>query len=670
MSKRLPYIGGLDGLRALAVIAVLLFHAELYWSPVRFSGGFLGVDVFFVLSGYLITSLLFSERVRGGGIDFRAFWLRRARRLLPAVVALIVGVLLYAVIFLPEEVASLRVDVLAALAYVTNWYLIFDQQSYFESWGRPSLLQHLWSLAIEEQFYLLWPLLFAGGMRLLRRRGLLVALLVGAAASATLMAVLYQNGADQSRIYYGSDTRAMALLLGSGLALVWRPAQAQAAAWHRRALALDVAGFASLAMLVYFTVWLSDSSAFLYQGGFVAIAIATALVIAAVVQSGSRLGEGLGVPPLRWIGQRSYSIYLWHWPVYMVTRPGLDVSIDGWQLLAVRLSIVLILAEISYRFVETPIRRGALNRAWETLQARARVQPYSWAAAYTSVLGCLAIGIVLLGLAVGSAPAAEEPPFIAVREQPIDSPARLVVSASDIELRPSRLVVAAAQIETPTPRLVLRATATPPGPTGTPLPDRDNCDQMRGTGYRSENERQWFLRKCITPTPIPIVYVASAAAASVPVSGVAVTTIGDSVMLGAAAHLYANIASVDVHAAVSFQASAGVGLIGQLASSGQLGDIVVIHLGNNGTFSAGELDQMMTSLAAVERVILLTVKVPRSWEGSVNTMLSTNVGRYPNAVVADWRGASAAHPEYFWTDSIHLRPEGALAYTSLILAWL
>ncbi len=668
MSGRLPYIGGLDGLRALAVIAVLLFHAELYWSPVRFSGGFLGVDVFFVLSGYLITSLLLSERVRGGGIDVRGFWLRRARRLLPAVAALIIGVLVYAVLFLPEEVVSLRVDVLAALTYVTNWYLIVDGQSYFESWGRPSLLQHLWSLAIEEQFYLLWPLLFAGGVRLLRPQGLLVALLAGAAASAALMAFLYQSGADQSRIYYGTDTRAMGLLLGSALALVWTPAQAQASASTGRAWALDVAGLASLAMLVYFTVWLSDSSAFLYQGGFAAIAAGSVLVIAAVVQSGSRLGAVLGTQPLRWIGQRSYSIYLWHWPIYMVTRPGLDVSIDGWQLLAVRLGIVLALAEISYRLVETPIRRGALNRAWDALRARARVQPYSWAAAYTSVLGILAIGIVLLGVTVGSAPAAEEPPFIAALEQPFEPPAQFRV-ADGGALAPPRLVVAVGKIETPTPRPVVAITATPANLRATPLPDRDDCNQMRGTGYRSQSERQWFLSNCITPTPKPIVPVAVASLAGAPVSGVAVTAIGDSVMLGAAPQLYANIGGLDLYAAVSFQASAGVGLIGQLAASGALSDVVVVHLGNNGPFSASELDEMMASLAGVSRVIFLTVKVPRSWEGSVNAMLSANVGRYPNAVLADWRGASAGHPEYFWTDGLHLRPEGALAYASFILAW-
>ncbi|MCH8850819.1 MAG: acyltransferase, partial [Chloroflexi bacterium] len=473
MSSRIPYIGGLDGLRALAVIAVLLFHAELFWSPVRFAGGFLGVDVFFVLSGYLITSLLLAERGRGGAIDVRAFWLRRARRLLPAVVLLIVGLLVYAAIFLPDDVAALRVDVLAAFAYVTNWYLIFDHQSYFESWGRPSLLQHLWSLAIEEQFYLLWPLLFAGGIRVLRPTGLLIALLAGAAASAVLMTVLYQNGADTSRIYYGTDTRAMALLLGSALAFVWTPERAQAAAGRARVLALDIAGFASLGVLVYFFIWLSADNPFLYQGGFAMTAVASVVVIAALVQSGSRLGFALGLQPLRWVGQRSYSIYLWHWPVYMVTRPGLDVSFDGWQLLAFRLAIVVVLAELSYRIVEMPIRRGALSRAWNALRAGTRRQRFRWGAAYTTALGSLATGIVLflavvLGVAVGSFASPETPAFIAALEQPFEPPAQLAVGDSDGALASAGLLFGA--VETPTPTAT--TTPTPAKLGATPLPDR------------------------------------------------------------------------------------------------------------------------------------------------------------------------------------------------------
>src|SRR5215211_896558 len=385
---RLPYRPGLDGLRALAVIAVLLYHADLTWIP----GGFLGVEVFFVISGYLITALLLAEWRQRGRIDLKTFWLRRARRLLPALYVLLVVSLAFAVVFLPGEVAGLRGDVIAAFGYVTNWYLIFGQESYFEAVGRPSLLQHLWSLAVEEQFYLIWPPILALGLCIgatrLRRRRMLGVAIFGAVASAMAMALLYTPGADPSRIYYGTDTRATGLLCGAALAFLWspgdkyRPSEARhyrlelggRGRFRRRwgwtaPLLLDIVGFAALGALVWFFIHLGEFTPILYEGGFALVALATVATIMAVVHPYSLIGARvLGSAPLRWIGVRSYGIYLWHWPVFMVTRPDLDVPFDGLPLLALRLSVTVVLADLSYRFVETPIRRGALGRAWKTLR--------------------------------------------------------------------------------------------------------------------------------------------------------------------------------------------------------------------------------------------------------------------------------------------------------------
>src|SRR5215203_2186902 len=289
---RLPYSPGLDGLRALAVIAVLLYHADLSWIP----GGFLGVEVFFVISGYLITALLLAEWHQKGTINLKDFWMRRARRLLPALYVLLVVSLAFAVVFLPGEVARLRDDVLAAFGYVTNWYLIFGHVSYFEAVGRPSLLQHLWSLAVEEQFYLLWPPVLAlalavGASRLRRRRALTVAL-AGAVASAVAMALLYAPGVDPSRIYYGTDTRSTGLLCGAAVAFLWlpddkyRPSEtrhyrlelATRGRFRRRwgwtaPLLLDVVGFAALGALVWFCLNLGEFQPFLYSGGFALVGI-------------------------------------------------------------------------------------------------------------------------------------------------------------------------------------------------------------------------------------------------------------------------------------------------------------------------------------------------------------------------------------------------------------
>jgi peptidoglycan/LPS O-acetylase OafA/YrhL len=316
-------------------------------------------------------------------------------------------------VFLPEEVARLRGDAIAAFGYVTNWYLVLGQESYFETVGRPSLLQHLWSLAIEEQFYVLWPLLFAAGIsfgiKRWRRRRLLLAALVGAASSVLLMALLYRPDLDPSRLYYGTDTRAAGLLIGAALAFVRAPGRVPdsdrmdrlAAArhswprnnrwlgWLRRRwrwtapLLLDVVGLVALGGLVWFCLRLDESQSFLYLGGFALVALTTAVLIMVVVHPRARLGAGLlGRWPLRWIGLRSYGIYLWHWPVFMVTRPELDVPIDGLPLLALRLVATVVLAALSYRYVETPIRHGALGRAWKTLRGTreaSRWQRAGWA---------------------------------------------------------------------------------------------------------------------------------------------------------------------------------------------------------------------------------------------------------------------------------------------------
>ncbi|HEU4325217.1 MAG TPA: serine hydrolase [Roseiflexaceae bacterium] len=363
---RLPYLPGLDGLRALAVIGVVLYHAE-----VGLPGGFLGVEAFFALSGYLITALLLAEWRSSGQIDLAAFWKRRALRLLPALLLTLVGALICGALLLPDETESLPGDVLAALAYVMNWRLVGGEQSYFDPMLRPSLLQHLWSLAVEEQFYLIWPVLFLAGMRYLRARGLLAATLVAAVGSMVLMALLYQPDADPSRIYYGTDTRASGLLLGAALAMVWRPG-AQVPAEAARGWLLDGLGLAALGGLLLGAFVLDSAHPLLYRGGLTLVAVATLVAVMAVTHPAARLmPAALGWAPLRWIGVRSYGIYLWHWPIVNVTRPYLDVSIDGLPLLLLRLTLIVALADLSYRAVELPVRHGALGRLWRAWRAPA-----------------------------------------------------------------------------------------------------------------------------------------------------------------------------------------------------------------------------------------------------------------------------------------------------------
>ncbi|MEO5679778.1 MAG: acyltransferase family protein [Acidimicrobiales bacterium] len=355
------YLPGLDGLRAVSVMAVIAYHAGLTWVP----GGFLGVEVFFVISGYLITSLLLAEHAARGTISLRGFWHRRARRLLPAAYLLLVTVALVVATAYREEAAQLRGQVVAAMAYASNWYLMAVDASYFATDGRPSPLQHLWSLAIEEQFYLVWPLVVVGLLRVFhhRRWPLAVLAAAGAAASAATMAALHQPAVDPSRIYYGTDTRAQGLLLGAVLGLIWRPGRARRERVTTMPRTLEIGGLVGLAGLAAAFLVVHDHEPRLYRGGFLAIGLLSLLVIAACSHPASWLGTAiLGWRPLAWVGTRSYGLYLWHWPIFVFTRPGVDLPWGTLPTLALRLVLTVAAAEASFRFVETPVRNGAIGR--------------------------------------------------------------------------------------------------------------------------------------------------------------------------------------------------------------------------------------------------------------------------------------------------------------------
>ncbi len=393
---RLPYMPGVDGLRALAVAAVVIYHLGAGWLP----GGFLGVDVFFVISGYLITSLLLAEHRRTGHIELVRFWMRRARRLLPALFAMIVVVLAVMVLVHPGEVARLRGAVLASFGYVANWYFAFAHVSYFEQFGRPSIFQHLWSLAVEEQFYLVWPPVIALGLVLMGRRWLLAGVGVLIAGSTLLAWLLWEPFTDPSRIYYGTDTRAVGLLAGVALAFVLPPTRLGPVKSPGARNLLDLVGIAALGGLIVLMLTLGDLDRGLYQGGFLLLGITTAVLIAVVAHPSSRLGKAFGVSAIVWIGVRSYGIYLWHWPVIMLTRGNQDVPFDGPPLVAMQIALTLGVAALSYHYIETPFRRHGMSGVRDAVQrwSRRTTRPARFAAASTAAaaLAALAIAVAVL----------------------------------------------------------------------------------------------------------------------------------------------------------------------------------------------------------------------------------------------------------------------------------
>ncbi len=641
---RLSYSPGLDGLRALAVSAVLLYHADLPF----LRGGFLGVEVFFVVSGYLITALLLAEWRQKGRIGLKDFWLRRARRLLPALYVLVVASLAFSVVFLPGEVAGLREDAVAAVGYVTNWFLILSQESYFESVGRPSLLGHLWSLAVEEQFYLIWPVVMVLGLgfgRSYRRQRLvLVVALVGAAGSAAAMALLYTPGVDASRVYFGTDTRATGLLCGAALAFLWSPAEKYRTSdkwairrslgpsrWRRRwwsamPLLLDTMGVAALAALVLFCLHLGEFEPFLYRGGLVAVALATALLIAVVVHPRSwMVTHLLGSAPMRWVGVRSYGIYLWHWPVFMVTRAELDVPFDGAPLLALRIGLTIVLADLSYRFVETPIRRGAIGRAWKSLReargARRRRLRLQWAGAVVPVVGLC----MVLGVAVALAEPPKPPSYASTEHVRIESADR-----GGTQNAPGG------------------AGVREKAPSGKADGQNDGAVEQRRAARRGgglDSRRQYAAQG-------------------------QVTAIGDSVMMGAVDALQQDIPRLTtIDARGSRQIPEATRVLKHLDASGKLGEVVIFHIGDNGAITDEQFDKVMDVLSDTRTVLVVNTTVPDGYQYAPNNkVLADGVARYPDrAVLVDWYARSAGHPEYF-VDGLHLTPSGARAYAGLIAA--
>lgn len=405
-----PYNPGLDGVRGIAVLGVIAYHLGFGWA----SGGLLGVEVFFVLSGYLITDLLVAEYRRRRLIRLGQFWARRARRLLPALFVMLFAVVVWSTLFNRGQLPALRGDLLPGIFYVSNWWFIFHHVSYFAQFGPPSPLGHLWSLAVEEQFYLFWPIIVLAALRWVRNRRIIICgILALAVASAVEMAMLYSPLADPTRIYDGTDTRAFALLFGAALAFVWprdrtfRPISPGA----RRVL--ELVGGASLAGILALYAGTSEYDGFIYQGGMVLLSVLTVLVIAVCIHPGAHLSKVLGVEPLRWVGERSYGIYLWQYPVIILsTRINPQPNyLRG----ALEVAVTLVISAASWQFIEQPIRHGALARLWARARAtdlssltRPQLSPRAWALTGGVATGTLVCMLGLAGAVSGGGTPASE----------------------------------------------------------------------------------------------------------------------------------------------------------------------------------------------------------------------------------------------------------------------
>lgn len=373
-SKSERYIPAIDGLRAISVIAVLLYHLTLPWWP----GGFLGVDLFFVISGYVITRLILDSIERSSALDLRRFYRSRIRRLFPALIFMVVTTTLFIGVWAPETVKRFVSDLPFLFTGLMNWALVAREQDYFSTIGRPPLLQHTWSLAVEIQFYLLWPLILLFVLRFFGKKRIPAFALFFALASGTLL-FLYsvkidaESSSSVSHVYFGSDTHSIGLFLGSALAVRWIPRNFSAEIAKGAKNFIDGFGIAALIGLLALFLFVDPNDPTLYRIAFPLTAIFGCMFLMSVVHPASRLANQITRAPMMWIGERSYGIYLWHWVVFQVTRPSVDLVGEDWALYSLRILIVFALADISYRWIEVPVRNGAIELWIKGLKYRTSV---------------------------------------------------------------------------------------------------------------------------------------------------------------------------------------------------------------------------------------------------------------------------------------------------------
>lgn len=656
------YMPGLDGLRALAVFAVIAYHLNLSWVP----GGLLGVSLFFVLSGYLITNILLRQWEQTGKIDLKDFWLRRARRLLPALFLVLAGVMLWVMIGAPERLAALKQEVLAALFYTSNWYLIFHQVSYFESFGPPSPLGHLWSLAVEEQFYLFWPLLLGWGLRCFKQRKFLVwGTIAITLASAAAMALIYTPGLDPSRVYYGTDTRAFAMLVGAALALIW-PSRKMTGDLSRnipdnipdnisndmsntmpidisghipenisgdltpnlsakKRLALDGIGILALLVVLVMIGKTNQYQPFLYQGGLLLFSVAAACLVAVLAHPASRLGRVFSWRPLRWLGECSYGIYLWHYPVIILTNP--IVNTEGLNLPRTlgQIALSVTLAALSRYLVEDPIRYGR----WKT--ARRRKRGLQWWQRPLAHWGKITAGMVVLFLLA----------FVTSNEGLQFSAKALTESHEET-----------AQVQ------------------GQPAPPAQGTKSEEGTAAQGESagadQQSEGKGKGIAGDKIAGNKAAENKDVENKVTGNDITIIGDSVMINVTPVLQERLPGIVVDAQLGRQMLQAQAVIEGLRKEGKLGKIVVLELGTNGPFSEKQLREILDSLSGSSEILLINTRVPKPWETEVNETLKKVAENYPRIRLIDWHVASSGHKEYLYADGVHLNQSGVEAYGKML----
>ncbi|MBE0067596.1 acyltransferase family protein [Thermoanaerobacterium thermosaccharolyticum] len=627
LNSNVRYMAGLDGLRAIAVLAVIGYHLNLSFMQ----GGFLGVSIFFVLSGYLITNIISSEWERSGKVDLKNFWLRRMRRLFPALFIMVVLVVCYVTLFDPGRLTSIKGDAITSILYINNWWLIFHKVSYFAKFGPPSTFGNLWSLAVEGQFYLIWPLVLIISFKYLKKKRYIVFLtLLLAIASALAMGMMYEPGMDPSRVYYGTDTRAFGLLLGSALALILPSDKLSSNMSRNKRLILDAIGFLSILLIFIMFVYVNQYDTFVYRGGMFLLSIVAAVTIAVSAHQESLLGKALGCFPLRWLGARSYGVYLWYFPVLILTTPPVNTEGINPIRAVLQIFLIILISALSWRYVEDPIRHGALKRIMQdikTLKLKNGKIVLPIKTFMLVIVSTVIIGIFVVGMS-GIMPVAASTSLNSSGGGNGTNVSSSYVGNSDVT---SDGIVQDYSYNLP-----------------------DNRRDIKYYPYKGGKADSSVASNDSGQTDVKIQ------------DGKGITIIGDSILIDTKPYLEEMLPGITIDGKVGRQMYQAKDVVKSLKAKGKISDTLIVELGTNGPFTEDQLLSLLKAAEPVKHIILVNVRVPRPWESVVNKTLNKVSSEYPHTTLIDWYKASYGHDSFFSPDAVHLEPSGAKYFASLI----
>ncbi|QAR37078.1 acyltransferase family protein [Lactiplantibacillus plantarum] len=624
------YITGFDGIRTLAVLGVIIYHLM----PASLQGGYLGVPIFFVVSGYLITDILLQDILSRGHVRIWRFLGHRMRRLYPAFVTMLLGTTAYITLFQRSLLTNIRATVLTNLVYVYNWFEINHGQSYFDRFNGEAPFTHLWSLSIEGQYYLFWPLVIGILMVIFKKRSRVFwFMMIAAGISAITMAMLY-DPANTNRVYYGTDTRMFAILLGSGLAFIWPSRELSADIANVNRVTLDILGGASLIAIIWMFFQMSGQSDFTYRGGMLLFTVLSTVLVATVAHPASHLNRVLTNPLFKYVGQRSYGIYLYQFPVMIFYET--KVKNIGDHLLLnslIEVALILIVTELSYRFIENPMRHYDYSRLLVDFKDFLRKPKFNRVTtaivALTTVLFVItAVGFVQQPSKAEANKKTELQKTIAANSKAADKK-----NAAALKRQKAAQAAAASSKKVATEKMQTKQA------------------EAKLNSKQKQVEKEYDLK--------PQVVLAMA--------NTDLTAIGDSVLLDVSSDLQDVIPGTVVQGRVGRQVTEVPGIINSLKSQGQLAHNVLLNIGTNGTITDDQAEQVVKLIGKDRQIFWVTAHVPtQSWQNQVNAQIAKTAKKHANVHVIDWHGRAQNQNGWFADDNVHPNTTGNRQLTNLI----